>query len=252
MGKAAFTTPVKLLANSLLNIVLLPLRWQSSSEKESNEKWAFLCFPSTDSELCLESETDVINPDMLNMGLIYCYWGGLTLAGCQTPPSHSLTPPLEQHTGENKMEKFMGWDKDQLLSLAKLTRLGTKLNVLYCQLKIEQDGEKQRQKYLLPTLFLLPRVSFSPSLTTPLLSPLQVMQRMRNGELWSAHDSSSLLLLSSPTFPCSSMNSPLGAGKATAFHRIAFCIQVWTWNSVSGDTCSQHEHLINRALQLQG
>lgn len=36
----------------------------------------------------------------------------------------------------------MGQDKDQSLSLAKLTTLGTKLNALYCQLKIDQDGEK--------------------------------------------------------------------------------------------------------------
>lgn len=44
--------------------------------------------------------------------------------------------------------------------------------------------------------------------------------------LWSAHNSSSLLLLSPQTFPCSSMSSPLGAGKSTVFHRIAFYIQV--------------------------
>lgn len=37
---------------------------------------------------------------MLNMDLIYYYWGELILAGCQTPPSHSLTPALEQHMGE--------------------------------------------------------------------------------------------------------------------------------------------------------
>lgn len=153
MSKAASTNPVKLLAKSLLNVVLQPLRWQCSNEKESSGKWASLCFPSTNSESWSESEIDMINPDMLNINLIYYYWGELTLAGHQFPPSHSLTPPLEQRMGENKMEKLMGWDKDQSPSLAKLTRLGTKLNVLYCQLKIDQDGEKQRQNppYPLPS-----------------------------------------------------------------------------------------------------
>lgn len=50
----------------------------------------------------------MIDPDMPNMGLIYYYWGELTLAGCQTPPSRSLTPALEQHTGQDKMEKLVG------------------------------------------------------------------------------------------------------------------------------------------------
>lgn len=166
-------------------------------------------------------------------------------------PTQSLTPPLEQHTRHNKMEQLLGWEKEKSLSLAKLTRLGTKTKCLfYCQLKRDQDSEKQRQNP--PTLCLLPRASFSSSLTTPLLSPLQVVQGKGNGGLWSAHSSSSLLLLSSHTFPCSSMNSPLAAGKSTLFHRIAFYFQVWTWNIVSADTCSQCKRLINWVMQLWG
>lgn len=90
------------------------------------------------------------------------------------------------------MEKLMGQDKDQSLSLAKLTRLGTKLNILYCKLKIDQNGENQTQKHLPPTLCLPPRVSFSTSLTT-LSSPRNTGDGKRGG-LWSAHNSSSLLL----------------------------------------------------------
>lgn len=123
--------------------------------------------------------------------------------------------------------------------------LGQKPNVLYCQLKIDPDGEKQRQKHLSSTLCLLLRASFSPSLTTLLFSPLQVVQEMGNRRLWSAHNSSSLLPLSPHTFSCSSMNSPLGAGKFTVFHRIAFYVQVWTCNIVSADACSQCKGLIN-------
>ena len=65
--------------------------------------------------------------------------GRLTLAGRQVPTKAALSLPLLSWTGERKYnESLMGQDKDrevtqQLLSWAKQTRLGEKINFIYYQ-----------------------------------------------------------------------------------------------------------------------
>lgn len=56
----------------------------------------------------------------------------------------------------------------QLASWAKQHDLG-KINLLYCQLKIELDGEKQTKTKSPASHTLFPRLNFTPSLQTPLL-----------------------------------------------------------------------------------
>jgi len=58
--------------------------------------------------------------------------------------------------------------------------------LIYCQINIEQDGEKQRQKltHLPSTYPLLPRLNSSPSFLTPLLAP--TLSSTEQGEEWVA------------------------------------------------------------------
>lgn len=120
------------------------------------------------------------------------------------PDAHlgNLTPQLNRTGRQNKMKKFMGWNKDRKITVTVMdqTYLG-KINLL--TVKIELVNWKQRQNWnntFFPC-FSTDSTSLIHSQLLYLLPPPRAAQEDGQWELWSVHNSFSLMLLTPHTFP---------------------------------------------------
>lgn len=143
----------------------------------------------------------------------------LALAICQMPTQVLTHLPHKKTCEENKMKKLMSWWKkyfSQKYCHHGQNRLDSvKINLIYCQLKTEQDSEKQRQK--LNTFFLPSSSSQAQLHSFVLLSPTSSEQHGGMGNRV-VHTNFPLPLLPSHTLPllqhgvscigCSSRTAP--------------------------------------------